>query len=66
MAYSRNELASSSLNLVDYLSGLFNQLYINPEKGPATDAWRYSHEQGHLIYFITFNFPHTSLLLSLF
>ena len=33
--------------VADYLSGLFNQLYLNPEKNPATDAWRFEHEQGN-------------------
>eukprot|EP00597_Dinobryon_sp_UTEXLB2267_P008438 CAMPEP_0170085274 /NCGR_PEP_ID=MMETSP0019_2-20121128/20198_1 /TAXON_ID=98059 /ORGANISM="Dinobryon sp., Strain UTEXLB2267" /LENGTH=236 /DNA_ID=CAMNT_0010301653 /DNA_START=401 /DNA_END=1111 /DNA_ORIENTATION=- len=30
----------------DYLSGLFSQLYLHPEKSPAVDAWRHSHELG--------------------
>ena len=30
----------------DYLSGLFVQLYLHPDKSAATDAWRKSHEAG--------------------
>ncbi len=30
----------------DYLSGLFTQLYLRPDKSAATDAWRRSHELG--------------------
>lgn len=30
----------------DYLSGLFTQLYLRPEKNAATDEWRRAHEAG--------------------
>ena len=52
---------------VDYLSGLFNQLYLHPDKSPATDAWRYEHEQGnstclylqYVIFFIQHDYTGT-------